>query len=648
MARLIVKSPYFKSGGSGGRNAAGYLRYIATRERVELLPDNRPPTRKQAQIIIKLTKDFPDSKTLAQYAEYTEKPTKYHASAFITSALESHWPEASQSEVYMKYIATRPRAERLGRHGLFGDEDAVDLEKAMTELSEYSGNVWTHIISLKREDAERLGYDNAKAWRNLLRTHRNEIAAAMNIPPADFRWYAAFHDEGHHPHVHMMAWSVKLGQAYLNQEGIRKIKSELTRDIFQDELLHLYEQKSSSRDELVRQSRKALLELTKRMRSEFCNSPAMENKLLELSRSLETVKGKKIYGYLKKPVRAQVDAVVDELARLPAVEECYEMWWWLQCQVEDFYSERERVRPLLSQAKEFRAIKNAVIREAERIRRGAFSFEDDGIQQDDEPEEFADSSYGYWTLRNMIRSEGLPLEERDQAVAEMERLAESGNMNAQYLMGKLLRDGPLLIPDSVKARRWLERAAAQDHAAAQYALGKLLLSDDVEVRNLQEGLRWLRTAAENGSQCAAYRLGKEYLRGKIVEKDVAIAVDYLTQSAEAGNPYAQYTLGKLYLQGKEVGQDREAAKYWLTLSAVQGNVPAQFLLDHRQRDPSVLLCTVRLLHHMSNIFWETLPPPNPAGGHVESKLMGRIREKKIAMGHKPDDHEEYQGPSMSM
>ena len=648
MAKLIIKSPYFKGGGSSGKNAAGYLQYIATRERVELLPDDRPPTHKQEQLIKKLVKDFPNSKELPSYAEYMEKPTKYHASAYITSALESHWPEVGQSNIYMNYIATRPRAERLGRHGLFGDEDTVDLEKAMKELSEYPGNIWTHIISLKREDAERLGYDNAKAWRNLLRTHRNEIAAAMNIPPADFRWYAAFHDEGHHPHVHMMAWSAKPGQVYLNQEGILKIKSELTRDIFQGELLHLYEEKSAFRDELVRQGRKALLELTKRMRSEFCDSSAIENKLLELSRSLESVKGKKAYGYLKKSIKTQVDAVVDELARLPEVEECYELWWCLQCQVEDFYSVRERVRPPLSQVKEFRTIKNAVIHEAERIRQGTFSFEDAGIQQDDEPEEFASSSYGYWKLRNMIRNEALPLEERDHSAAEMERLAESGNMDAQYLVGKLLRDGPLLIPDTMKARYWFEQAAAQGHVTAQYALGKLLLSDDVEVRNLQEGLRWLRTAAENGSHYAAYRLGKEYLRGKIVGKDTDKAVDYLVQSAEGGNQYAQYVLGKLYLQGKEVGQDQDAAEYWLTQSARQGDFYAQFLLDHHQRDSSVLLCTVRLLHHMSNIFWETLPPPNPVGDHVESKLMRRIREKKITMGHKADDHEDYQGPSMSM
>ena len=648
MARLIIKSPYFKGGGSSGKNAAGYLRYIATRERVEFLPDGRPPTHKQEQLIKKLTKDFPDSKTSVQYAEYTEEPTKYHASEFIASTLESYWPEVNQSETYMKYIATRPRVERLGSHGLFGDEDVVDLEKAMTELSEYPGNIWTHIISLKREDAERLGYDNAKAWRNLLRAHRNEIAAAMNIPPADFRWYAAFHDEGHHPHVHMMAWSAKSGQAYLNQEGIRKIKSELTRDIFQGELLHLYKQKSSSRDELVRQGRKALLELTKRMRSEFCDSPVLEAKMLELVKSLETVRGKKVYGYLKKSVKTQVDAIVDELAKLPEVEECYEMWWRLQCQVENFYSERERMRPPLSQVKELRSIKNAVVREAERIRCGVVSFEDNGIQQYDEPEEFANSSYGYWTLRNMIRDEGLPLEKRDQAVAELGRLAENDDLNAQYLMGKLLRDGPLLIPDSVKARRWFEQAAVQGHTTAQYVLGKLLLSDDVEVCDLREGLRWMKATAENGSHCAAYRLGKEYLRGKIMEKNVDKAIEYFTQSAEAGSSYAQYALGKLYLQGKEVAQDQGVAEYWLAQSAAQGNSYAQFLLDHRQRDPSVLFGTLRLLHHMSNIFWETLPPPNPSGGHVESKLMRRIREKKIAMGHKADDHEEYQGPSMSM
>ena len=221
MARLIVKSPYIKCGGE--KSASGYLKYIATRERVEIIPDDRPPTQKQTQLIAKLVEDFPDAKELMEYEDYVSHPTKATASALITLALESNWDLVQGTEGYAKYIALRPRAERLGEHGLFGDNDAVDLAAVADELDHYTGNVWTHIISLHREDAERLGYDHAEAWRTLLRTHRNDIAAAIKIPPEDFRWYAAFHDEGNHPHVHMMAWSAKPNQAYLSKDGIRQI-----------------------------------------------------------------------------------------------------------------------------------------------------------------------------------------------------------------------------------------------------------------------------------------------------------------------------------------------------------------------------------------------------------------------------------------
>ena len=263
MAGLIVKSPYLKCG--GGSSVSGYLRYIGTRERVEILTDDRPPTRKQEQLISKLTKDFPEARELGEYSDYKDKPTKANASVFITRALEENWSQVQQSDGYMKYIATRPRAERLGDHGLFGDEDAVDLEQTMQELDQYNGKVWTHILSLKREDAVRLGYDNAKAWRNLLRANRNEVAAAMNIQPNHFRWYAAFHDEGKHPHVHMMAWSTQPGEAYLTRDGIRNIKSTLTNQIFKQEMLHTYEQKSQSRDELVRGARRMIRQLTQEL-----------------------------------------------------------------------------------------------------------------------------------------------------------------------------------------------------------------------------------------------------------------------------------------------------------------------------------------------------------------------------------------------
>jgi len=647
MAKLILKSPYIKS--TGG--ASGYLKYIATRERVEIIPDDRPPTRKQEQLINKLTKDFPDSKTLYEYEDYIAKPTKANASAFITLALESNWDAVVQSDQYMKYIATRPRVERLGEHGLFGDEDGVVLDKAMVEMENYTGNVWTHIISLKREDAARLGFDNAVAWRDLLRAHRNDIAAAMKIPPNDFRWYAAFHDEGDHPHVHMMAWSAKPGQAYLSKDGIRQIKSTLTNHIFQQEMLHLYEQKSMSRDELVHEARKAMLEMVRTMKERICNHPDAERLMLELALQLETVKGKKSYGYLPKPQKKLVDRIVDEMERLPSVKKCYEQWQILQGKVDAYYHDKEQTHVPLSQQKEFRSIKNAVIKEAENIRQCKLFFEDKGVEQESEPEEFRDCSYDYWTLRDVIRDESLTLEERGDAVPELETLAKTGDKHAQYLMGKLWRDGPLLTPNPINARHWFQQAAEQGHSYAQYALGKLLLSDDVEVRDPEQGMRWLETAAQNGNDYAAYRLGKEYYRGKNVERSFTVAAKWFDRAAQDGNQYAQYMLGKLYLMGHGVEYDKSMGAYWLSQSAAQGNAYADSLLRQQNsgRSPNVFLGVTRLLHHMGRIFQEhSLPQSNPGGIQIDRKRLEELMEKREAHGLKGNVYEEYRGPTMSM
>ena len=567
MARLILKSPYLKC--DGGNSVSGYLRYIGTRERVEILPDDRPPTRKQEQLITKLTKDFPEARELGEYSDYKDKPTKANASVFITRALEENWAAVQQSEGYMKYIATRPRAERLGDHGLFGDEDAVDLEKAMLELDQYTGNVWTHILSLKREDAARLGYDNASAWMNLLRANRNDIAAAMNIPPNHFRWYAAFHDEGKHPHVHMMAWSTQPGEAYLTREGIRNIKSTLANQIFRQEMLHTYEQKSQSLDELVWKARRAIRRLTREMPQSICSAPEIEQKMEQLAGQLEVVKGKKSYGYLPKSVKKTVDEVVDKLEELPVVQACYDQWYALQNEVDSYYHDNPREKKKLSQEKEFRQIKNAVIQEAERIRLGEITFEDANLAGHDEAEQVRGESYDCWELRQIIRDETLSLEDRDGAAEELKRLAGRGDAHAQYLMGQLYRDGPLLIPDIQKAKHWLTQAAEHGLPEAQYALGKLLLSDDPEVREPDEGIRWMKQAAENGCHFTAYRLGKEYLEGNAVNKDTTRAVEWFTKSAEAGNRYAQYMLGKLYLTGQGVTRDQAQAMVWFSRSAAQ-------------------------------------------------------------------------------
>ena len=651
MARLIVKSPYIKCG--GGNSAGGYMRYIATRERVELIQNDRPPTRKQEQLIAKLVKDFPDAKEMGEYGDYQEHPTKANASAFISQALEENWSDVQKSDGYMKYIATRPRAERLGSHGLFGDKDGVELDKAMAELESYTGNVWTHIISLKREDAERLGYDNARAWRNLLRAHRNDIAAAMNIPPQDFRWYAAFHDEGDHPHVHMMAWSVKPGQAYLSQDGIRQIKSKLTNDIFQQEMLHLYEQKTVSRDQLVREVRQAMRELVQQMRTRICDHPEAERLMQELALQLETVKGKKSYGYLPKKQKALVDEIVDQMEQLPTVAECYEQWWQLQGQVEDFYSEKERHRPPLSRQKEFRQIKNAVIQEAETIRLGKITFEDEtlDLRQGDEVDNGKDVSWDFRTLRMDVQDEYSSLAERDDAVESMRELAENGDIHAQYFMGELYRDGPLLPPDWVMARYWFDKAAKQGYVAAQYALGKLYLSDDASVHDPELGIQWLEYAAYNGNHDASYRLGKEYLKGESVRRGTRKAMDHIYTSAQAGNLHAQYLLGKLLLQGKVVERDKEAGIQWLSQAAEQGHSYAQCLLERQSAStaPEVFLAVTRLLHHMANIFQDNSLPQSGTGlTHIDRKRRQELREKRLVHGHKEDDHEEQQYGSWNM
>ncbi len=643
MARLIVKSPYIKCG--GGQGADGYMRYIATRERVEIIPDDRPPTRKQEQLITKLTKDFPDVKELLEYEDYVQKPTKANASSFITLALEEHWKEVQQTDGYMKYIATRPRAERLGDHGLFGDADRVDLDAAMSELEHYTGNVWTHIISLHREDAERLGYNNAQAWRALLRAHRNDIAAAMHIPPQDFRWYAAFHNEGHHPHVHMMAWSVKPGQAHLDRDGIRQMKSQLTNDIFQQELLHVYEQKSVSRDELVKETRKVMLELSRQMQETVCEHTQAEQMIWKLSQQLGEVKGKKSYGYLPRPIKRQVDEIVDQLEQIPIVNECYQKWWELQCQVNEFYSGKKQQRPPLSKQKEFRAIRNAVIREAENIRLGKITFEDEKREEQGEWVENWEVSYECLRLRARIEDNKLPLDQRDEAVEDLERLAEYGDVYAQYFLGLLYRDGGLLLPDAEQAAHWLELAAKRDLPAAQYALGKLYISDDPGVHDVDDGIQWLESAARNGNTDVAYRLGKEYLTGTSVQKDAVKATEYLCYAAAQNHPWASYLLGKLYLTGNGVPKDEEAAWNCFRMANAYGHPYARYVLERQEQwqRPELLLTVSRLLYHMSNIFRDNAPAvPAQPRLHIDRKRMQELQEMRIALGHQPDDHEEEQ------
>ena len=590
MKGLIQKSGYIKPGNGGGH----YAEYIATREGVELMD--------------------------AQYPSH-------------------------EGSGYLEYMAERPRS-----HGLFSADGAADLEQTMEEINAHACPVWTFIYSLKREDAARLGYENGESWRRLLLAHQTELAAAMKIPPSSFRWCAAFHDEKHHPHIHMMAWSNDPKQGYLTERGIEQMRSQLSNDIFQDELLSLYQEKDLSYQEVRDAAMEAMGRLIREMKSGLCVSPVIAGQMETLAGMLTEVKGKKVYGYLKKPVKAQVDAIVDELARLPEVAECYEQWNRLRDELERYYKDAPREHKPLSQQPEFKAIKNMVIREADNLQLGVFTFED--AQMKDEVDEDQDAVLRAWSSRwemaeayqnakEILSVYENTEEEKAEQVQVLKKLWDAGFSVAAHQLGKCWRDGMGVLPDDEQAELWFRRAAEAGHAFSQYALGKLLQSQ----KRMEEALSWYEKAATQGNPYAAYRLGKLYLVGTDVPKNVAKAVEYLTNAAREGNQYAQYTLGKLYLTGEDVARDQEQAYRWFWESASQGNEYAQFFLDHfnDNRSPNVLLSATKLLHHMGRIFQDNSIPPCPPGSQrADRKLRQKIRQKKIAMGHKPDDHEEEQ------
>ena len=283
--------------------------------------------------------------------------------------------------IYLRYIATRPRTEKHEGHGLFGAEPHVDLEKTMQELKTHEGNVWTIIYSLRREDAARLGYDNAESWRLTLLAHQNDFAEAMQIPPEHLHWYAAFHDEGEHPHIHMMRWSDDLRYGFLRKDRLLHMQSVLINTIYADELKEIYIQKDVAYKEVTEAARAVMRELVDRMESVSEPPVSIQQKLLELALELRTVGGKKQYAYLKKPLKDMVDSIVDELEKLPEVAAYYSVWNGLRDTLEGYYKNRSRQHNPLSQQKEFRAIKNAIIQEAERLRQ---QMEQESLQ-DEEP-----------------------------------------------------------------------------------------------------------------------------------------------------------------------------------------------------------------------------------------------------------------------
>lgn len=367
MAKLITKFKYYKQ--KGKMKIGGYLKYIATRDGVEKsnsLQEKQSSSLNQRQLIEKLLKDFPDCKDMLEYEDYVKEPTIKNATEFISRAIEDNIGRIDmKGKTYADYIATRPNVEMQGTHGLFSsDDEPIVLSKVSEELNAHVGNIWTMIVSLRREDAQRLGYEKAYLWRDMLRSHTEEIANALKIPITNLKWYAAFHNESHHPHIHLIAYSTDTQRGYLTKTGVNQLRSALANDIFKDELQHIYAEQTRLRDELKIDWKAMLQGIMDKVSNGNYENKEIEEKLLRLAKRLSNTKKNRSYGYLKEDLKALVDSIVDDFAKDERIEALYDLWYQKQNEKLLIYGNELPPKIPLSKNKEFRSIKNEVIKEA--------------------------------------------------------------------------------------------------------------------------------------------------------------------------------------------------------------------------------------------------------------------------------------------
>ncbi len=344
---------------------------MSTREGVERVDPGKsmlPVTQKQARLVQQILREFPSSRELFEYEDYQAAPTRGNASEFITRAIEDNYEAIAKRENYVDYIASRPRVQKLGAHGLFtADDDPLVLSQVADEVARHPGVVWLPIISLRREDAARLGFDNAERWRKLLSARAMDMAKAMKIPDAQFRWYAAFHDEGHHPHVHMVCYSADAKSGFLTKRGIADIKSMLAKEIFQQDLVAIYQRQTQRRDELTKDAGEVMARLVSEMQTGTLENERIGQLMTELAQRLQHYSGKKQYGYLPPAVKSLVDEVVNELERDPRIAAAYDLWYQEREEVLRTYKDDLPEREPLVRQKEFKRIKNIAVQEAARL-----------------------------------------------------------------------------------------------------------------------------------------------------------------------------------------------------------------------------------------------------------------------------------------
>ena len=607
MPKIIFTSRYMRD--APPEQLENYVRYVSTREGVEKVEGSRdslPSTAQQKDLIRQFVRDFPSAKEMLEYTDFLLRPTMGNASEFISCAMEQNLDLIGKRENYVDYIANRPRVERLGDHGLFTDAGkAVVLKQVQEEAARHKGPVWTHVISLRREDAARLGYDSAAQWMSLLRSKRAMLCRHMKIDSANLRWYAAFHNEGHHPHVHLMVYSAKDNDGYLTKESIEAMRSELAHDIFRQDFAHIYEEQNRSRAELKKGAADVVQEMMDALRQSTVASAEIEKMMVRLAERLQNTGGKKVYGYLRRDVKNLIDQIVDELAKERKVDALYQAWGKWQDEILLTYRNNTPPLPPLSSQPQFKSLKNMVIAEALKLGSGNFIFEDEAVPDQTEPEDGESLSHDETVSGGEEIRDAFP---GDMDAWEEDEIPEDGpwqsdrgipafyaewNKNyklaRQYLYGTKGKG-----QDFVKALSLFRQEAGAGNALAMHDLGRMCavgLGQDADQDAAQE---WYaraleafqvteKEAKERKRPYLQYRIGKMYAAGLGTGQDYGTAARWLAQAAAAGHKFAQYFLAGLYRQGQGVAQDDVQAFHLYGCSAEQGNPYAEYELARMYR-----------------------------------------------------------------
>ena len=594
MSQLIVTSRYLKSGNQKNKTKRrNYTKYIATRETVEIrsqkfVDRNANATKNQEKLINDLINDFPESKRYLEYEDYERKPTIENAGELISTIVERNADVVGNRQNFVGYMAMRPGVEKRGSHGLFNERDEpIILNQAANEIAEHKGNVWSHVVSLRREDAVRLGFDNSDAWRELVKRHISNIAKTQNIPLCNLKWYAAYHDTTHHPHIHLLVYSTNPKQGFLTKAGIDKIRSAFANDIFHDDLQSIYQEQTVSRDELKAVSKNEFESIVNMIASNEHTDPQLEELIRKLYIQLQNVKGKKVYGYLPMEIKETVNKIFSELAKDENIQQLYEKWCGLERLKYKTYTLKETELPELSANKVFQPLRNMIIRTVLNMKPFDANTEIEGSEPNDE--------YFDNTPQNMspLFDEAEPLAEKetDESAAAIKNYIK---WNDQYKKAcKLIYGKDAKLNDFKKAEQLLLSESQRGNVLAVYDLGKLYSTDKLGERNEETSIAKYTRALQGFLQIepnskklkpyVQYRIGKMICYGLGTEQDYEKAFEWFERSAKQKNKFAQFSLANLYYYGSGVEKDLSQAFLWYQRSSSQGQPYAAYSIAQMYR-----------------------------------------------------------------